>query len=170
MRERCGADQIIEDMLSVNKRYRAELYTVEAGVIEKSIGPFLSIAMIQSKDNYLNLNKITPVKSKILRAKSIQLKMRAGAVRFDVKAAWFPTFLEELMSVAPSGVKGAHDDMFDAFAYIGLTIDQYWEGMSDEAREDMARYTGTDTVDEYIQDTDGMQMFNRDEVCSVTGY
>ena len=35
-----------------------------------------------------------------------------------------------------SGPRGRHDDYFDAFAYIGKSIDQYYEAMSDEEIED----------------------------------
>ena len=40
--------------------------------------------------------------------------------------------------VADSGPRGRHDDQFDAFAYLGLTLDQHFTAMSDEELEDEA--------------------------------
>ena len=33
----------------------------------------------------------------------------------------------ELMTITPSGPRGKHDDQFDAFAYIGLTVHKFNE-------------------------------------------
>ena len=165
IRERCGSLSIIEDMIGIQRRYKPEMYTVEAGVIEKAIGPFLRIAMMQSNEE-INLNPITPTKSKLARAKSIQLMMRAGKVRFDTKADWFPAFLDELMSVTPGGIKGGHDDMFDAFAYLGLAIHQYHGGPSHGDVYNRALYS--DSV--VREESGGYDMFNTSDACSVTGY
>ena len=45
-------------------------------------------------------------------------------------------FESELLMVSESGPRGKHDDMFDAFAYLGLTINQFWEAQTDEEIED----------------------------------
>ena len=39
------------------------------------------------------------------------------------------------MTVSDSGPRGAHDDYFDAFAYIGLTINKYYEAQTAEELE-----------------------------------
>ena len=41
-----------------------------------------------------------------------------------------------MQTITDSGPRGKHDDMFDAFAYIGLTIDQYFDAQSGEELED----------------------------------
>ncbi len=48
--------------------------------------------------------------------------------------------------VGDSGPRGKHDDMFDSFAYLGLTIDQFWDAMSDEELEEEER---EEAYDEY---------------------
>ena len=71
-----------------------------------------------------------------MRARSIQAMHKSGAIRYDKEASWYPAFESELMMVADSGPRGRHDDQFDAFAYLGLTLDQHYEAMSDEEIED----------------------------------
>ena len=53
-----------------------------------------------------------------MRGKSIQAMMKAGSVRFDAEADWYPDFYAELMTVTPAGPKGKHDDCFPADAPI----------------------------------------------------
>ena len=115
--------------------WKPNVFTFETAQIDKSIGPFLNNAMMRER-TYLNIVKMTPTKSKVMRARSIQAMHKAGMVRYDKKASWYPDFQSELMTVAESGPRGKHDDFLDAFAYVGLTIDQYFEAQSDEELED----------------------------------
>ena len=73
-----------------------------------------------------------------MRARSIQAMHKSGAIKYDRKASWFDALHAELMMVADSGPRGKHDDQFDAFAYLGLTIDQHFEAMSEEEEEEEA--------------------------------
>jgi hypothetical protein len=50
----------------------------------------------------------------------MQARMRAGAVKFDMSADWYQTFEDELMRFP----RDKHDDQVDAWAYIGLLLDQ----------------------------------------------
>jgi hypothetical protein len=76
--------------------------------------------------------------------------MKSGAVRFNKSADWYPAVEAQLMSVTPSGPKGSHDDFFDAFAYIGLTVHQYANAPTpDEIEEE-------DYMNEFGYDTTGM--------------
>ncbi|MFV2058123.1 MAG: hypothetical protein ACC707_16780, partial [Thiohalomonadales bacterium] len=68
--------------------------------------------------------------------RSIQKLMKAGVVRFDKDADWYLDMESELMTITPAGPKGKHDDFFDAFSYIGLTIDDYNEAQSPQEIED----------------------------------
>jgi len=40
------------------------------------------------------------------------------------------------MTVTDSGPRGKHDDCFDAFAYLGLTVNEFFEAESDEEIEE----------------------------------
>lgn len=132
---RGDADVIIEELLSTQKHYKPSIFTFETEKIDKAIGPSLNRAMVRNK-TYLNINKIVPVKSKTQRGKSIQALHKTGAIRYDHQASWYPGFYAQLQTITDSGPRGKNDDMFDAFAYIGLTIDQYWEAQTDEEIEE----------------------------------
>jgi predicted phage terminase large subunit-like protein len=116
---RFDSKQIVDEMLRVQELYQPELFAAEGGVIEKTIGPYLSQAMLE-KGIYPNLEVFTPVKDKTSRARSIQGKMRAGHVFFDKEASWYPGFEDEMKRFPVA----AHDDQVDAFAYIGLLLDK----------------------------------------------
>lgn len=132
---RWDSEEIIEELISVQRRYDPVVFTFETMTIDKALGPFLDREMRRQKV-YLNVNKVTPTKSKTARGKSIQGMMKAGLVRWDKEADWYPATESELMTIATSGPRGAHDDRFDAFAYIGLTVDQYYEAQSPEEIEE----------------------------------
>jgi predicted phage terminase large subunit-like protein len=134
-RMRAGSKEIIRNLISIQSRYDPEIFTFETEKIDKAIGPFLNDAM-RKNNVYLNINLITPTKSKTTRGKSIQGMMEAGSCKFDDQADWYEPFKAELMTVTPDGPKGAHDDQFDAFAYIGLTMDRFFEGFTPEELEE----------------------------------
>ena len=132
---RWDSESIIEELISVQKAWKPEVFTFETVHIEKAIGPFLEKRMRDSGE-YLNVVKMTPTKSKTARGKSIQGMVKARSVKFDKEATWYPDLENQLLTISDSGPRGAHDDMFDAFAYIGLTIDQYWEAASPQEEEE----------------------------------
>jgi predicted phage terminase large subunit-like protein len=153
---RGDADRIIEELLATQKRYKPHVFTFETEKIDKAIGPSLNRAMMR-KRAYLNINTITPVKSKTTRGRSIQAMHKAGAIRYDKESSWFPDFYAEMQTITDSGPRGKHDDSFDAFAYVGLTIDQYFDAQSDEELEE----------EEYQQMFDDYSSQGR---CPTTGY
>jgi predicted phage terminase large subunit-like protein len=129
------ADRIIDELLSVQKAWKPHVFTFETEKIDKAIGPSLNRAMMRERV-FLNIVKMTPQKtSKTARAKSVQAMHKARAIRYDKEASWYSDFESELLMVSGSGPRGRHDDQFDAFAYAGLTVDQYFEAQSDEEIE-----------------------------------
>ena len=129
------AEMIIDELITTQKHWKPGLFTFETTQIDKAIGPFLDKAMM-SRREYLNIFKVTPTQSKTMRARSIQAMHRSGAIKYDKQASWYDAFEAELMMVADSGPRGRHDDQFDAFAYLGLTIDQHYEAPSDDDMDD----------------------------------
>ena len=134
-RGRWDADQIIEELITTQKMWNPNVFTFETAKIDKALGPFLDREMMRRRV-YLNIVKMTPTQSKTMRARSIQAMHKSGAIRYDREASWYPDFEAELLMVADSGPRGKHDDYLDAFAYVGLTIDQYYEAESDEDLEE----------------------------------
>ena len=132
---RGDADVIIEELLATQKHYNPSMFTFETEKIDKAIGPSLNRAMMR-KRTYLNINTIVPVKSKTTRGKSIQALHKIGAIRYDKQASWWPDFYAEMQTITDSGPRGKHDDMFDVFAYLGLTVDKFFEPQTDEEIEE----------------------------------
>ena len=125
------ADLIIDELIATQAHWKPNIFTFETETIDKAIGR--SLAREQDRRRvYLNIETMVPSKSKTTRGRSIQKLHKAGHIKYDKQASWYPAFEAELMMVADSGPKGRHDDMFDAFAFLGLTIDKFYEADSDE--------------------------------------
>lgn len=125
LQQRMDSLEIIDAMFAIHTRYKPSLFTVEQEKIARALGPFLDQEMIK-RGIYINLNPLVPTKDKEHRARGIQARVRAGSVRFDTEAPWFPSLQEEMLRFP----KGAHDDMVDALAWIGLTLDKITEARS----------------------------------------
>jgi predicted phage terminase large subunit-like protein len=152
-RGRWDSQEIIDQMFSVQKRYKPELYVVETGAIEKAIGPFLRKQM-QERGTYLNLYPMQPTKDKLSRARSLQARMRSGGIRFNMDASWYIT-LEDEMARFP---KDRHDDQVDALSWIGLVIDKVLEAPTTQEQDE-------DEYNEMVADAN----FNMGR-SSITGY
>lgn len=155
-RGRFDADEIISELLSIQRRWKPEIFTFETEKIDKAIGPFLEREMIKT-GVFINIHKMTPTKSKTTRGRSIQAMMKAGGVRFKKDADWYADLESELMTITPAGPKGRHDDFFDAFAYIGLTVNLYNEARTPAEIED----------EEWEED---IQLFSEYGASAITGY
>ena len=155
-RGRFDAEEIISELLSIQRRWKPEIFTFETEKIDKAIGPFLEKEMLR-QGLFINIHKMTPTKSKTSRGRSVQAMMKAGGVKFNKDADWYPDLETELMTITPAGPKGKHDDFFDAFAYIGLTVNLYHEARTPvEIEED-------DWEDE-------IHMYMGEGASAVTGY
>ena len=150
------SDLIISELLATQKHYNPNVFTFETAKIDKAIGPALDREM-RKRGIYINIYKMTPTKSKTMRASSIQAMHKAGMIKYDHEASWYKAFREEMDMVGPSGPRGKHDDQFDAFAYLGLTIDQFYEAQSDDEIEE----------EEYQREYELTHSMGR---CASTGY
>ena len=131
VRDRMDAQQIVDTILTLQKLYRPSLFGVEAGTIQKSIGPFLNKEMLAT-GIFVPLQLLKPSADKITRARSIQARMRANACKFDKDAEWYTTFEEELMRFP----RDRHDDQVDSWAYMGLMLDKMQDAATPEELED----------------------------------
>lgn len=120
IRERMDSKELIDTFFHLQKKYEPELFIIEAGAIEKSIGPFLRAEMLKPGRQPLSIETKVPSKDKEFRARSIQARMRAHGVRFNKAADWYPEFELECCQFPRS----KHDDQVDALAWLGLTLDK----------------------------------------------
>jgi predicted phage terminase large subunit-like protein len=142
IRERMDSREIVETIISLQNLYDPVAISMEKGQIEKSIGPFLRERMLET-NTFPSIIGVTPAVDKVTRARSIQARMRAGAVKFDRSADWFYD-LEDECVIFP---RGKHDDQVDALAYIGLILDKLIAGsttkeMIKEDREEELEQSG----------------------------
>lgn len=120
IRERLDGKEIIDIVMQLQKRYDPEAFGIEEGQISKSLGPFLRDLMVRS-NRYINLIPMKHLsKDKMTRARSIQARMRASAVKFDKDAPWYQPLEDECLRFP----RDKHDDQVDALAYLGLLIDR----------------------------------------------
>ncbi len=132
IRERMDAKAIIDDMLRVQKRYSPEVFVIEKGVLERSLGPFLKDQMMKT-GLWINLHPVSPDRDKVSRARSIQGRTRQGGVKFDKEAEWWPSFEQELVRFD----RGEYDDQVDAFAWLGLILEKLVEAPTLEELEEI---------------------------------
>lgn len=114
--DRWATDEWIEVMFEIEARWHPEFFFVEDGVIWKSIAPTLYKEMTRRR-KWLNCVPILPVKDKATRGRPYQKRHRAGSIRFDKSASWYPGFEEE--NVRFTGISDAVlDDQFDSTATL----------------------------------------------------
>lgn len=132
IRERMDAQEIVNTILQLERTYEPIAITMEKGQIEKAVGPFLRQQMLET-GIFPNIQAVAPSVDKLTRARSIQARMRAGAVKFDKTGDWYYDFEDEAVLFP----RGKHDDQVDALAYVGLIVDKMIQGRSQrEVAED----------------------------------
>jgi len=123
IRDRMDGLQIVDTMLALQRVYDPLAFGIEDTQITKAIGPFLNRVM-REQNTFINVLPLKPHRAdKQTRARSIQARMRAGAVKFDKTAEWYQTLEDELMRFP----RDKHDDQVDAIAYLGLMMDRIVE-------------------------------------------
>lgn len=132
IRERLDAREIVDLILHLQTSYEPEAIGIEDMQVSKSIGPFLREEMIKN-NVFPNLILLKHQgKDKIFRARSIQARMRAGGVKFEKESDWYMAFEDECMKFP----RDRHDDQVDAFAYMGLLLNQMIQAPTKEEIEE----------------------------------
>ena len=147
---------IIDEMFSIQERYKPEIFAVETMMVEKTIAPILNMEMVKRK-LFINIEKFTSSTSKIARARGMQARMKAGACYFDKSADWYDDFESELLQATEAGIVGAHDDQFDAFGLFGRIFDKMIDAPTEEEQEEETwleehipdMYEGRDSITGY---------------------
>lgn len=131
----------VEVMFDIQKRWNPDVFFVEDGVIWKSISPMIYKEM-QKRDMWINCFAIPSTKDKATRARPLQKRHRAGAMRFDKDASWYPPYESELLRFTGTSDALA-DDQFDSTAIIVKGLEQLHDldtdDFMDEEEIDMRR-------------------------------
>jgi predicted phage terminase large subunit-like protein len=134
IRDRLDGREIVDTILTLEHLYKPEAFGVEEMQVSKAIGPFLREEMVKT-GIFPSLVKLKHGgKDKISRARSIQARVRANGVRFNKAGDWYQDFENELCTFPRS----KHDDMVDAFAYLGMLLDSMVEAPTRQEEEEEA--------------------------------
>lgn len=131
-RGRWDSLEISDEIFSIHERWSVDTFRLESENIQKSIGPFLYDRMAK-KGNYINIDAKAPTKDKESRAQTLRAMMRAGRVRFDKEADWYPDLEEELLHFP----KWLTCDQVDALAWLALLVNEMVEAPTQAEYEDM---------------------------------
>jgi predicted phage terminase large subunit-like protein len=112
-----NAEQAVDNMITLMRRFRPQYWWAERSHISKSIGPFLRKRMIEERV-YCTIIEVTPIADKQTRAQSIQGRLSMGKILFPVRAPWWPAARDEILRFPHD----QHDDFVDTLAYIGLGL------------------------------------------------
>jgi predicted phage terminase large subunit-like protein len=120
----------IDEMFSIEKAHHPEIFFVEDGVIWKTVSRMVFNEM-QRRNSWINIEAVPSVKDKATRGRVFQKRMRAGGVRFDQDAEWYPGHEAELLRFTGSS-QATLDDQFDAVSLLAAGA----ERLGDQEKED----------------------------------
>jgi hypothetical protein len=120
----------IEEMFSVQKRWNPEFFWVEAGVIWEAVKHMVYSEM-RGKDIWINIVEVPSVKDKATRGRTLQKRMRAGGVRFDKEADWYPGYEAELLRFTGAS-QATLDDQFDSTSLLAIGFERHMDSIEPE--------------------------------------
>lgn len=123
VRDRFDPKEQIDTIVRLQERYKFNTMLIGKGALEKSIGPFLLDAL-RRRGKFLHMEAIAESIDKRLRAQAIRGRMRAGGVKFNKKASWYPEFEEELRVFD----RGTYNDQVDMMSLFGMYLDHMLDG------------------------------------------
>ncbi len=132
IRERLDGREIVDTILALENIYEPEAIGIEEMQVSKAIGPFLREEMVRQGIFPTLVQLKHKGKDKMARARSIQARMRANAVKFNKEGDFYPDFENELCTFPRS----KHDDQVDSFAYLGMLLDILVEAPTKEQEEE----------------------------------
>lgn len=125
--------QIVEEILSIYDRYTPDLFLFEKGAIWQAVEPVLYKEMYRPNEmRAINFDTVGASQDKQVRARALQHRTRAGAVRFDKDADWYLDLELEMIRFP----RGVHDDQIDALAHICTKIMDLNRAPTDKEREE----------------------------------
>jgi predicted phage terminase large subunit-like protein len=145
---RWDSEEIIEEIFSVQARWRPDVFFVESGQIWLAMWPTIRKEMLRT-GKFINFEPMTPIKDKKSRGRAWQKRMKAGACYFDKEAEWYPAYEEECLRFTGDS-EATLDDQFDssAIAVLGLEnwADAEEEDFEDEEEVEMRRHDPRNTM------------------------
>ena len=123
VRGRWNSMEIVEQCISLHKRWRPVVNLIEKSHIEMSIGPYLEKAKHENNVPEAYFQALpTGRRDKQARARSIQGRFEEGRVYIARDALYTPNLVLELMSFP----FGKYDDQVDALSWVGLYLNEFY--------------------------------------------
>jgi len=123
---------IADEIFSIAERWNVDTFRLESENIQKSIGPFIFDRMGRTYNgkyyDFINIDAKPPTKDKESRAQTLRAMMRAGRVKFDKEAEWYPDLEEEMLHFP----KWPTVDQVDALAWLALLVAEMAEGLTEQ--------------------------------------
>lgn len=132
IRDRLDTKEVVDMILRLQETFKFSTVFMGKGAYEKSIGPFLQ-DQVRRRGKFLHVEQIPEIVDKRQRAQSIRGRMRAGGVKFNKRAKWYPDFEQELLEFD----RGTHDDQVDAMSLFGMYLDSMLDAPSAREIEDI---------------------------------
>ena len=111
----------IDLMFELDERWHPEAHYVEGGVIWNAVKNIVYQEML-TRDRFLNLVVLNPVKDKAARGVSLKKRHRAGATRWNDRSDGYESAKDEMLRF--TGYAAARlDDQFDSAATLSLGLD-----------------------------------------------
>lgn len=143
-RDRISSDEIVEEMISITKRYDVQMFGVPAGKDFEAFSPFLESQMRKS-GIFVPVEKIPDTKDKPSKCQAFRGYHRMGMVRFDKNSDWWLTVDDEMRKFTTEGAKSGHDDIIDMLGVLGHCIQKVSRPATEEEEEELLYYrTRTD--------------------------
>ena len=132
--DRWESNEWLEEIFILDARWHPQIFFIEDGVIWKSVYPMIATEM-RKRDHYINFVELLPIKDKGVRGLSLKKRMRAGSMRFDKQAEWYPGYENELLSFV-AGKDAIADDQFDSTATLCMGIEKQLAPEDEDDLED----------------------------------
>lgn len=121
---------ILDELYSIQKRWKPALFRFEEENIARSILPILHDSM--EYRGFIPFDSKTPSKDKRQRAAPLQYRIKSGNVKFDKEADWYADYEDELTHFP----KWRTLDQVDASAWLGDIIAEQETAPTDKELED----------------------------------
>lgn len=146
-RERWDTYGIVDEFFSIQRRYQPEVFIVEKGTIWLAVEAMLIREMYKPENTQRGIVKYDPVpvsQDKLVRARPLQHRTRAGAIKFNKESDWYEEMELELLRFP----RAAHDDQVDALAHLcqQITKFQFADTPEQEAEAQYQREYKTMTI------------------------
>lgn len=112
----------INEMFLIEAAYHPQAFFVEDGVIWKAVQRMVYLEM-QTRDVWINLVPVNPVKDKATRGRALQKRHRGGGTRWDKEKDWYAPMEHELLRFT-GNTQATLDDQFDSAALLARGFDE----------------------------------------------